>query len=100
MMMSLGADLSYSDVVGYVTDGGSHIINGDRGDIDVFETMLKFALEINPIQKGEVEAKVMGLDDRTTAGQVGKDDDVSACGVSAIATGAVGLVMLAVAAMF
>ena len=93
MTMSLGADLSYSDVVGYVTDGGSHILNADRGDIDVFETMLKFALEINAIQKGEVVVS----DDGTTTGQV---DHASACGASAIATGAVGLVVLAVAAMF
>ena len=44
--ISFGADSSSSDVVGYVTDGGSHMINADRGDIDVFETMLKFVLKV------------------------------------------------------
>ena len=46
--LSFGADSSSSDVVGYVTDGGAHMINADRGDIDVFETMLKFALQEDP----------------------------------------------------
>jgi poly(3-hydroxybutyrate) depolymerase len=45
--VSLGDGFPSSDVVGYVTDGGSHMLNADRGDIDVFETMLKFALKVD-----------------------------------------------------
>jgi poly(3-hydroxybutyrate) depolymerase len=42
--ISFGSDFPESDVVGYVTNGGTHVMNSYLGDMDVFETMLKFSL--------------------------------------------------------